>query len=570
MKIPTTTFPQPGNDDSRYATMQADLIQQIKRGMKKHKITGLSIGLVDNGELVWAQGFGYADKEKQRLADEQTIYKVGSITKVFTGTAIMQLVEQEKINLDIHIQTYIPELKIRYHTATDKAITLRSIMTHTSGLPGDTLSGMFAKQPESFHKAIDFLNNTHAPYPPGTIVAYSNLATDLLGIVIERMSGETYADYIQNNILNPLGMKQSSTADSKIDQNLMSRSYLKHKYHEEFPLRSLPAGNLHSNVFDMARFINAALANGNPLISKTSFDEMTSIQSKHIQYESDMNFGLNWLVQRPQIDHLGSVIWHNGGTINFASTMVILPQHQLGVVILANSAGSNTLIENTANDILNAATAIKCNISQPIEPPMEQAIKTPEEVIKTTLGSYATAMGPTIVKQSGNRLLARVSGKNLYLQYHKDGWFSLRYKLFDLIPIPLKDLQKLRIRVTSIAGEKVLLAKDGGFTSIGGQAFKPEPLNKIWRSRLGNYTIEYSQGDYHWMDKVCLKQLDGFFIITLRIDKRHNSSLIIHPIDNDTAIIQGLGRGLQETIYVNGEGNTTVLSFSGYRIRKTN
>ena len=566
MKIPTSSYFK--ELTSPYSKTKTELTQQIIHGMNKHKTTGMSIGLIDNGELLWSQGFGYADKEKQRLADEQTIYKVGSITKIFTGTAIMQLVEKGKVDIDNSIQTYIPELKIQYHTPTNTPITLRSIMTHTSGLPGDALCGMFAKQPESFYKAIDFLNNMHAVYPPGTIVTYSNLATDLLGVVIERVSGESYSEYIENHILNPVNMNNSSVSDAKIDQSLMSRSYLKHKYHEEFPLRSLPAGNLHSNVYDMSRFIKAALANGDLLISRTSFDEMTSIQTKHIQYESDMDFGLNWVVNRPGLDHLGPVIWHSGGTINFTSIMVILPQHQLGVIVLSNSSGSITLVEKTANDILRAAALTKSNITKPSEPLMAEIIETPEEVMKNTTGSYATPMGLAIIKQHRNALVARISGKNLNLEYHEDGWLSLHYKLFGLIPIPLKELTQLRIRVISVDGNKVLFANEDGFISIGGQEFNSEPLNEIWKSRLGNYAIDYPQGDYQWMDKICLKQLDGFLVITLRIDKATISTSIIHPVDNNMAIIQGLGRGMQETIVATGEGSETILTYSGYQIEK--
>ncbi len=568
MNIPTKSYLPKSNLDARYTSMQTNIIEQIKRGMKKHKVTGMSIGLVDSGELVWAQGFGYADKKSQRLADERTIYKLGSITKVFTGTAIMQLLEQGKLDIDAPIQTYIPELKIQYHIPTDKPITLRRIMSHTSGLPGDALSGMFTQNPQSFHAAIGYLNSVHAAYAPDTIVAYSNLATDLLGIVIERASGESYANYIQNEILVPAGMVHSSVEDSRINKQQLSQSYRNNKYYEEYPLRSLPAGNLQSSVLELSRFVSIALAQGKPLISAATFSAMTSIQTEHVQYPSDMNFGLSWLVTQPSLDYLGPMISHNGGTINFTSTMFILPRYQLGVVILSNSSGSIGFIEKTARDILQAAALEKHNITPPEKPLPAEIIEIPEAVIANTIGHYATAMGPVVVEKKSKGLVARVSGKTINLKYHKDGWLSLHYKLFGLIPIPIKELNKLSIQTANIAGNKVLLARDQGFTFIGGQAFYPKPLDTLWQSRLGDYTIEYPKGDYPWMEDISLIQQDGFLILNSKIDKKHNASLILRPIDNNMAIIQGLGRGLQETIYATGESAETVLTYMGYRIKK--
>lgn len=568
MSTPTQAYAASSPQAERYSALRRQMSALITRGMKKHQVTGMSVALLDGGELVWAQGYGYADKDARRLADAQTIYKVGSITKVFTGTAIMQLVEQGRLDLDAPIQRYIPELKVRYRTPTEQAITLRRIMSHTSGLPVDHMQGMFNRHPEPYARAIDYLNGSYAAYAPGTIATYSNLGTDLLGVVIERVSGEPYADYMQRHILAPAGMQHSTLDDRQVDRGRMSLSYLRNKHHEEYPLRSVPAGNLHSSVLDMARFAAVALHQGQPLLTPAAFDEMTRNQTTHARYDSGMAFGLNWLLQRPGLDYLGPVIWHNGGTINFMSSLVVLPKQGLAVVVLSNSARSIEFVEQTANDILKAAAQAKSGIEPPAQAPRPALATVPADIAQATVGSYATLLGPVRIVQYGDNLRARLAGRVLQLRYHSDGWFSLRYKLFGLIPIPVRELDAVRIRITEVDGNRIMLAEEQGATYIGGQAYQPEPLSDLWRSRLGTYKADYLKDDYPWIDKVHVAEQDGFLVLTASFDKLGATNLTLHPLDDDMAVIAGLGRGMQETLTASGEGASTILTYSGFRLIK--
>lgn len=566
MNIPTQPYAVTSPLAPGYDALCQKMSTWIKRGMKRHRVTGMSVALVDGGEVVWAQGFGYADTDSKRLADAQTLYKVGSITKVFTGCAIMQLKEQGKVDLDVPIQRYIPELKVRYHTPTEKPITLRAIMSHTSGLPVDCVRGMFTRHPEHFSRAIDFINDMHAAYAPGTLATYSNLGTDLMGVIIERVSGERYADYLQRHILSPAGMHHSTVDDQRVDRNTLSLSYRRHKYREEYPLRSLPAGNLHSSVLDMARFIDVALQRGRPILSPASFSEMTVNQTTHSRYDSGIAFGLNWVVQRPGLDYLGPVYWHSGGTIHFMSTMVVLPRQGLGVVVLSNSAGSLEFVEETASEILKAAAHTKHGIERPAPSSRPKLAPLPAEIARATAGTYATLLGPVRVEQKDGGLRAHMSGKTLQLRYHSDDWFSLRYKLLGLIPIPSKELAAVRIRIAEVDGNKILLAEENGVTYIGGQAHRPEPLCEVWHSRVGTYRIDYPEGDYHWIDKARLKEQDGFLILSTSFGRLGTAIITLRPLNDDMAIIEGLGRGMQETIYVSGEGKSTELTYNGLRL----
>ena len=123
------------------------------RRWRKNNVTGLSIALVDDKGLIWAQGFGYADKENKIPATPQTVYRVASISKLFTATAIMQLAEQGKINIDEPLTTYLPEFSIKTRFPGEGKITPRNLMTHHSGLPANFYKGIFSSNPATFYKS---------------------------------------------------------------------------------------------------------------------------------------------------------------------------------------------------------------------------------------------------------------------------------------------------------------------------------------------------------------------------------------------------------------------------------
>jgi len=563
MLIPTTLH-NPVRSD--YTAIQTKLSTAIKKGMKKHKIVGMSLALIDDGEVVWAEGFGYADRENKRLADKNTLYKVGSITKVFTAIAAMQLVEKKQLNLDAPVQTYIPELDIKYHTPTNNPITLRHLMNHTSGLQVDQMAGMFNKNPEHFSNVIDFLNKNHAAYAPGTIATYSNLAMDLVGVIIERVFGQSFEAYMTDNLLTPLGMSQSVLREKNTNPLLMSLGYKKGKFHEEYPIRSVPAGNLHSNVVEMSQFIGSILQEGAPLISRHSFKEMTRIQTDDTKFDSGAKFGLNWFLQNPQLDYAGKFLSHNGGTMNFISSLMILPEKKLGVIVLSNSAMQIQFIDETATQTLQQALKVKHGLSPPPKKTWPEIISPPDEAVSILCGNYVTPLGFAKIDQDKKGLFANLLHKKIRLKYHKDGWLSLKFKLFGLIPIPLPGLNKIRIQTRKIAGEKILYAEEHDAVYITGKIFSANAISPIWRSRLGEYKVDYRDGDYHWAKKIVLTERDGILFFNIKDQQIGGSLLIINPLNECMAIFEGIGRAMQETIYAKGEYEKSEIFYSGYRL----
>jgi CubicO group peptidase (beta-lactamase class C family) len=144
-----------------YSSVTQYLTRLIEYEMNESKVTGLSIALVDDQHIVWAQGFGYADKTNNIAATPQTVYRAGSVSKLFNATAAMQLVEQGKLDIDQPLQTYLPEFSIKSRFAQAGPITARGILTHHSGLPGDLANGMFTENPAPFTTVVGRLKELH-------------------------------------------------------------------------------------------------------------------------------------------------------------------------------------------------------------------------------------------------------------------------------------------------------------------------------------------------------------------------------------------------------------------------
>jgi CubicO group peptidase (beta-lactamase class C family) len=176
--------------------------------LERDDIAGATIAVVKDGKLLFAKGYGYADyKNKKPVSADETLFRPGSSGKLFTWTAVMQLVEQGKLDLDRDVNTY---LDFKIPDAFGQAITLKNLLTHTPGFE-EQIKDLFSVGSESPN--LGAYLKTHIPkriYPPGTVPAYSNYGAALAGYIVERVSGHPFNEYIEENIFKPLGMTHST------------------------------------------------------------------------------------------------------------------------------------------------------------------------------------------------------------------------------------------------------------------------------------------------------------------------------------------------------------------------
>jgi CubicO group peptidase (beta-lactamase class C family) len=309
----------------------------IQRG----DIAGGVVSVVKDGKLLFARGYGYADLEKRTpVSPDSTLFRPGSTSKLFTWTAVMQQVEQGKLDLDHDVNEY---LDFKIPPRDGNPVTLRQLMTHTAGFE-DTARGLLPRKPEDVN--LERYLKTHIPtriFAPGEIVAYSNYGCGLAGYIVQRVSGEGFDDYVQKHIFEPLGMHHSSFAMPLPPTlaPLMAKGYKSASDGKPQPFELVdpaPAGALSSSATDMANFMIAQLQGGRfgdtRILQQATADLMHSPQ--HTAAPGLAGFDLGFY----QEDRNGQrIIGHGGDTVVFHSDLHLLLDANVGIFMSFNSAG---------------------------------------------------------------------------------------------------------------------------------------------------------------------------------------------------------------------------------------
>jgi CubicO group peptidase (beta-lactamase class C family) len=341
---PVVVSPQPSPaPELTKADFETFLDALIPSQLRNRNIAGAVVSVVKDGQVLFQKGYGYADVEKKKpVLPDQTLFRPGSISKLFTTTAVMQLVEQGKLDLDRDINDY---LDFPIPKTYPEPVTLRQLLTHTGGFE-ETLKNLFVPNEGDLKPLRTYLVNELPAriFPPGKIPSYSNYGFTLAGYIVERVSGEKFERYIENHILKPLGMN-NSTFDQPLPPKLapqISKGYLSaSKKPRDFEfVQVAPAGALSTTAADMTRFMLAFLQDG-------SVDGVAILKPETVRQMQTRQFELN-----PMICGLGitfmeywmnpvRAIGHAGDTVYFHSDMVLVPDAHVGYFISYNSLGKS-------------------------------------------------------------------------------------------------------------------------------------------------------------------------------------------------------------------------------------
>jgi CubicO group peptidase (beta-lactamase class C family)/D-alanyl-D-alanine dipeptidase len=357
---------------AKYSAVTAPLEKLIQTEMHNQALPAVSIALVDDRQLVWAKGFGLADPKRKIAANENTIYRVGSVSKLFTDTAIMQLVEKGEIDLDAPVSRYLPD----FHPTNPfgNSITLRELMSHRSGLVREPPVGHYFDSTAPTLKAtVESLNSTTLIYPPGTHTKYSNAAIAVVGYLLQQHVGKPFADYLRDAVLKPLGMSSSSFVPTPEVRAHLADAIIQ-TYDGRiiqaptFQLGMQPAGCMYSSVTDLAKFLNMLFAGGNGKNGRV-LEAQTLHQMWQPQFQESKergNFGIGFLLS--QLD--GHVLVGHGGAIyGFATEVEALPADKLGVVVVTTSDSANAAMTKVANQALRLMLAARAGKPLPEEEP---------------------------------------------------------------------------------------------------------------------------------------------------------------------------------------------------------
>jgi CubicO group peptidase (beta-lactamase class C family) len=340
-------FAKPASSRLASSSTSFDVIDAYVEGqMHRLNIPGVSLAIVEDDKIVHLRGFGRA-RPGGEAPTSQTPFFIGSLTKSFTALAVMQLVEAGQIDLDAPVQRYLPWFRVADPEASAR-MTVRHLLNQTSGLP--TLSGEipladFDDSPGATERQARALSTLVLTRPVGSAFEYSNSNYHLLGLIIEAVSGEWYADYVKRRIFTPLDMSHSYTSPPMARQNGLA---VGHQYwfgipfaapNMPLPHGSLPGGGLISSSEDLARYMIALLNGGRyrdvQVLSGAGVNELYRGEAELTAMGQSLGrYGMGWFV-----DKIGQtkLIWHSGTSPDFAAFMALLPEQKKGVILLFNA-----------------------------------------------------------------------------------------------------------------------------------------------------------------------------------------------------------------------------------------
>src|SRR5881275_3186033 len=315
----------------------------IPSQLRNRNIAGAVVSVVKDGQVLFQKGYGYADvEEKKPVLPDRTLFRPGSISKLFTATAVMQLVEQGKLDLDRDVNDY---LDFPIPKTYPEPVTLRQLLTHTGGFE-ETLKNLFVAHESDMKPLRTYLVNQMPAriFPPGQVPSYSNYGFTLAGYIVERVSGEKFERYITNHILQPLRMT-NSTFDQPLPPQLaaqMSKAYLiaSTKPRDFEFVQVAPAGALSTTAADMTRFMLAFLQDGSvDGVAVLKPETVREMQTRQFQIHP-MICGLGITFMEYWLDPVRA-IGHGGDTVYFHSDMVLIPDAHVGYFLSYNSLGKN-------------------------------------------------------------------------------------------------------------------------------------------------------------------------------------------------------------------------------------
>jgi CubicO group peptidase (beta-lactamase class C family) len=559
-----------------YGEVEKDLTDFIQKKMDKLKVKGLSIALVDGTGVVWVKGFGFADIAQGTPATGDTLYPLGSPTKLFTAGEILKLEGEGKVRLDEPIQNDIPGFSIQSRFKRAKPITLGALLANHSGLPGFFIKGAMAKEPQSLGDFVTGLKSDYLTAPPQTLYKYSFVDYDLLGRVIELKRKMNFEEAMEKDWLRPLGMDASSFRWTPGLEAKLAKGYLHGNPTPLFHLRDVPAAGLVTNVNDMARFLCFVLGTGlpesDPPLNRRAVDLMFEPQYPSNPLNFGHEVGMGWMLSGLNVEGSEGTAWHDGVYPPYVSEMAVLNRQKLGVVLLANSEDaikiSDDITIRALKLMLNAKYGLKLDLEKK-KKPMPKTVEVPGEKLDHDTGFYSAAGQLTSVTRRGDHLSTELLHTGLDLMPISQDTFVPRFTLFFLFPI---DFPENTMTFSTVEGHDVTVFNGFNYPIVL-EKIAPVPLPDSWRRRMGDYLLE-NPDDWINFEKVSLTEKEGFLTIVMKVSfpafgiKDRDYKVALKPLSDEDAVDPGLFYGDGGTLHAVEEGGVARIYYSGYWFRK--
>ena len=561
--------PAPGAMD---AETRAYLHEHVEFKRRDEDVAGFSVVLADRQGTLWTEGFGWASAEKQVPMTPEQPMMVGSVTKLFTAIAILQLAEQGRLDLDAPLTTVLPDLRLNNRFSTAEP-TIRQMLSHRSGLPSDLAAGwMFeeaAQRPADWDRRFTalpgLLGDENLVCAPGTCWSYSNLAYSLLGLVIERVSGTSYPDYLRQQVLEPLGMHHSALLPDDPALGLPLYGVEEDREIGGVYIRDLAAGGLATTAQDMGRFLAMLLNEGRGVLSPASFRAMLTLQTGPFP-AGEPRMGLGFLLDdHGPLSGAGRVAGHDGAIPPYHAALQFLPDAGFGVVVMTNQDSGASAVHDLAREILTVTWEARFGPLPP--PPSVPPVRTADSQDLANLsGYYMSPVGLFRIEADGAQLRVDSDLMTLDLRPHEANVFTLEARLLGFFPVLQDELGRICLQRQALWPGS---ARPWFSLQMEGQAFglavpvEPMPADPRWQPWFGTY----AGNDTSALIRSLTLSHDaerGFHLLALEGGDGPLGELPVAPLDDDTLIVLGHGRHLGETLRRNAAGE---LVYSGLHFR---
>jgi len=404
--------------------------------------SAVAIALVDTHHIIWSQGFGLADREAAQAPTDSTMFGIGSVSKMFAAIAVMKLVDRGVIDIDTPLVKYLPSF--RMSSAEYKNVTIRMLLNHSSGFPGTDNRNADVRSPVTGYltQTLQTLSISRLKYPPGYMNVYCNDGFTVLAALVEATTGTSYVQFVQDEILSPLGMANTRFPLGAFPAGSYAKAYVNGVAKPQEFVNTLAAGALYSTADDLARlammFLGAGAVGTTRVLSRAAVAEMAvdqTIGSFDPIHNDSFAFGLGWdSVTQPGLKAVGFDGWVKGGDSNdYGAAFVVSPQAQLGIVVLAALGGGSTRAISIAERVLLRALAENRRIAafpSPLPTIVPPVAPIPAGLLAAIEGEYA--QGNLIVRlgaQPDRTVMAWLrsdagwTASGSPLKYRNDGWF---------------------------------------------------------------------------------------------------------------------------------------------------
>ncbi|MBW1643660.1 MAG: beta-lactamase family protein [Deltaproteobacteria bacterium] len=317
----------------------------IKAQMREYRIPGMAVTVVHEGKVLFSRLYGKAHDRKDIPLTDGSVFMAGSLTKSFTALAVTNLIHAGRISPDDDIKTYLPGFSRQSHGKQKRPITVRHLLTHTSGLPIDYYARFTGERKYSDEELLSLLSEEYLCFQPGTAVKYSNIGYKLLGMMVERVSGKSFEEYLQETVLRPVGMTGSGFSQEEVGVTAAGHDGDRgNEVMSMIDIRDNPSSGLYTTITDMTSFLRFLSAEEKPsgafisgpgavqsIIQNADFSIDTFYDGMHI-------YSTGWYLGFYDFPGQKFVLSNSGNVNGFSSELTYVPKAKLGMAVLSNSS----------------------------------------------------------------------------------------------------------------------------------------------------------------------------------------------------------------------------------------